>query len=281
MPSAITLELAKRGDATAIATILSHTLPQHYDATASVIRLGNYLSVFIETFSSIEQEPTVRLVYELISELAIDEISTVEINAQHRGDRAMLWTQTIEAPFQATSPFSFPSAMSNPAINLSSFSPERPAPSSATNPLTELGSALTEPSGALVEPINELTELSNPLTEPSSALVEPKNQTDTRLANEDWSSLQTVLQRPEIVAMMAMALLLVFWDAYMEWMEETETQSFSGRKLAQRLGVSSSTISRYKERTNFGEWSQTLDPEGIAWNYNGKAFVPREAIGEG
>lgn len=229
MPSANPLELAKQGDPTAIATILSYTVAQRYDATASVIRLGNYLSVFIETVSSVEQEVVVRLVYEVISELAIEEISTVEINAHHRGDRAMLWTQTIEAPF------SFISTLSNPAIDQSSLSPERLAPATGT-------------------------------------LVEQKKPMDSA-AYEEWNVRQTILQRPEIVAMMAIALMLVFWDAYLEWMAEAETQSLSGRQLALRLGVSSSTISRYKERTNFGEWSQTLDPEGIGWGYVGKGFV--------
>ncbi|MCY7390882.1 MAG: hypothetical protein LH647_05085 [Leptolyngbyaceae cyanobacterium CAN_BIN12] len=243
MPSANPLELAKQGDPTAIATILSYTVAQRYDATASVIRLGNYLSVFIETVSSVEQEVIVRLVYEVLSELAIEEISTAEINAHHRGDRAMLWTQTIEAPFQATPPFSFISTLSNPAIDQSSLSLKRLAPATGT-------------------------------------LVEQKKPMDSA-AYEEWNSQQTILQRPEIVAMMALALMLVFWDSYMEWMAEAETQSLSGRQLAHRLGVSSSTISRYKERTNFGEWSQTLDPQGIAWSYTGKGFMQKEARGEG
>ncbi len=235
MSSANPLELAKQGDPTVIAAILNHRLDQHYDSTASVIRLGDYLSVFIETASRIEQETTVQLVYAVFSELAIDDISTVEISAQPQGDRAILWTQTLEAPFNATPAFSVVGTISNPAIDLSS--------------------VLTESSEALVP----------------MALVESKKQIDVT-APEDWNSLQTVLQRPEIVAMMAIALLLVFWDAYMEWMEEAD-QSISGRQLARRLGVSSSTISRYKERTNFGEWSQTLDPDGIGWSYTGKAFV--------
>jgi hypothetical protein len=243
MDSANPLELAKQGDPTAIATLLSYTLSQQGDATASVIRLGNYLSVFIETASSVEQGATVRLVYEVISELAIDDISIVEVNAHHQGDRALLWTQTLEAPFTATQPWSGVSTLSNSAIDLS-MSPDR-SKSFATE-----------------------------------TLIEPKTQVDPAIA-EDWSTLQPILQRPEIVAMMAIALILVFWDAYMEWMAEAEIQSLSGRQLAHRLGVSSSTISRYKERQNFSEWSQTLDPQRITWSYTGKRFVPKEARGEG
>ncbi len=236
MPSANPLELAKQGDPDAIAAILNYALFQHYSASTSVIRLGDYLSVFVETASRIEQEATARLVNQVLSELAIAEILTVEINAQQRGDRGLLWTQTLKAPFNATPAFSSISPLPNPGID-SNLSSER--------------------SAALVP----------------MAWIEPKSQRDPA-ANEDGNSLQTVLQRPEIVAMVAMALLLVFWDTYMEWMDEAETQSISGRQLARHLGVSSSTISRYKERSNFSEWSQTLDPEGIAWVYTGKAFVP-------
>ncbi|MEX0270901.1 hypothetical protein AB3R30_17300 [Leptolyngbyaceae cyanobacterium UHCC 1019] len=236
MDSANPLELAKQGDPAAISALLSYTLSQQYDATASVIRLGDYLSVFIETASSVEQEATVRLVYEVINELAMEEISTVEIKARHQGDRAILWAQTLEMPSQEASAFSLINTLPDSAIAQSSLSIE----------------------GSNVLATRSLTEL--------------KTQMGST-AQEDQSTLQAVLQRPEIVAMVAMALLLVFWDAYLEWMDEAETQSLSGRQLAYRLGVSSSTISRYKERTNFGEWSQALDPDGIAWSYTGKGFM--------
>ncbi|MBI4783272.1 MAG: hypothetical protein HY785_18420 [Oscillatoriophycideae cyanobacterium NC_groundwater_1537_Pr4_S-0.65um_50_18] len=39
-------------------------------------------------------------------------------------------------------------------------------------------------------------------------------------------------------------------------------------ELAQRLGVSKSTISVYKIREDFTEWTKTKDPQGIAWIYN-------------
>ncbi len=39
-------------------------------------------------------------------------------------------------------------------------------------------------------------------------------------------------------------------------------------ELAQRLGVSKSTISIYKTRETFTEWTREKDPQGIAWVYN-------------
>jgi hypothetical protein len=246
MPSANTLELAKQGDSAAIATILSYTLSQHYDATASVIRLGDYLSVLIQTSLSVEQGSTVRLIDDIFGALAIDDISTIEINAQDRGDRAMLWTQTLTAPFNGTPSFSLISPMSNPTIDL---------PSDLPNLLVQNPEAVSI----------------------ADESIDPVQPIIPSLTDKDWNdSLQSILQRPEIVAMIAVAIVLVLWDSYLDWMDEVDAAAISGRQLAQRLGVSSSTISRYKERTNFGEWSQALDPEGMGWVYTGKGFVQRE-----
>jgi hypothetical protein len=41
-------------------------------------------------------------------------------------------------------------------------------------------------------------------------------------------------------------------------------------ELAERLGVSKSTISLYKQRDDFSEWSQSRDPQGVAWTYQPK-----------
>ncbi|MDY6781325.1 MAG: hypothetical protein SW833_02015 [Cyanobacteriota bacterium] len=48
--------------------------------------------------------------------------------------------------------------------------------------------------------------------------------------------------------------------------------------LAKRLNVKDYKISRYKSNDDFSEWSQNLDPDGIAWKYlpEDKLFVPQE-----
>ncbi|WP_445925358.1 hypothetical protein [Leptodesmis sp.] len=65
MPSPNTLDLAKQGDPEAIATILTYHLTQRYNMTASVIRLGNYLSVLVEAAFPPDQDTMVGLVQEL------------------------------------------------------------------------------------------------------------------------------------------------------------------------------------------------------------------------
>ncbi len=53
-------------------------------------------------------------------------------------------------------------------------------------------------------------------------------------------------------------------------------------ELAKRLDVHSSTVGKRKSDPDFSEWSQSRDPEGIAWEYSPdtKEFVPmREKLG--
>lgn len=127
-----------------------------------------------------------------------------------------------------------------------------------------------------------MSELMHPLTPPANLepTVPPAAAIDAPASNANWD-LKNLLQRPEMVALLAFALILLFWDTYMDWMAADDfTQPITGVKLARRLGISPSTLSRYKGRSNFSEWSQDLDPDGIAWVYEGKGFVPR-LIGNG
>jgi len=42
----------------------------------------------------------------------------------------------------------------------------------------------------------------------------------------------------------------------------------STASLAQRLKVTSQAITRRRTKSDFGQWTQAQDPEGIAWNYH-------------
>jgi len=50
-------------------------------------------------------------------------------------------------------------------------------------------------------------------------------------------------------------------------------------ELARRLDVHASTVGKRKADPDFAEWSQTRDPDGIAWIYQAqnKAFIPADA----
>lgn len=56
------------------------------------------------------------------------------------------------------------------------------------------------------------------------------------------------------------------------------SQSLIQAELAKRLDVHSSTVGKRKSDPDFSEWSQSRDPEGIAWKYSAKTkeFVPLE-----
>lgn len=51
---------------------------------------------------------------------------------------------------------------------------------------------------------------------------------------------------------------------------------FTQASLAKRLGVSPSLISQQKDKEGFSEWSQSRDPDGVAWRYDSqsKQFYP-------
>lgn len=50
-------------------------------------------------------------------------------------------------------------------------------------------------------------------------------------------------------------------------------------ELAKRLDINPSTLGRRKSEPDFSQWSQSKDPDGIAWKYlsDSKLFVPVEA----
>ncbi|MEO0688083.1 MAG: hypothetical protein AAFY76_24245, partial [Cyanobacteria bacterium J06649_11] len=50
--------------------------------------------------------------------------------------------------------------------------------------------------------------------------------------------------------------------------------SLTGAALARRLDVSPSTLRHKKTARNFGKWTLGHDPDGIAWHYDGKKFIP-------
>lgn len=52
--------------------------------------------------------------------------------------------------------------------------------------------------------------------------------------------------------------------------EKKVIQSLIQSELAKRLDVHASTIGKHKSDPDFPEWSQSKDPEGIAWKYSAK-----------
>jgi len=61
-------------------------------------------------------------------------------------------------------------------------------------------------------------------------------------------------------------------------LEQSASQSLIQGELAKRLDVHSSTVGKHKSDPDFPQWSQSRDPEGIAWEYSPttKEFSPIE-----
>jgi len=60
--------------------------------------------------------------------------------------------------------------------------------------------------------------------------------------------------------------------------EAKDSRSLIQAELAKRLDVHSSTVGKRKSDPDFSEWSQSRDPEGIAWEYSllTREFLPVE-----
>ncbi|NEP09834.1 MAG: hypothetical protein F6K14_06350 [Symploca sp. SIO2C1] len=64
--------------------------------------------------------------------------------------------------------------------------------------------------------------------------------------------------------------------------EQPTSQSLIQGELAKRLDVHSSTVGKHKSDPDFPQWSQSRDPQGIAWEYSAKTkeFSPIEQTEE-
>ena len=124
------------------------------------------------------------------------------------------------------------------------------------------------------EPVPPLSQ--NLLTEatPTQAALIPMDTSSLAQHSDsaltESSEIPDFLKRPESIVFVFMTTLFVFWGAYLSLLDEFAPEaSLSCRHLSQRLGVSKSTVRKRKRQRDFSEWSKSLDPEGLAWIYQG------------
>lgn len=142
-----------------------------------------------------------------------------------------------------------------------------------SEPLFELESeSFTSQDPELIEPpiqkelISTKSEFSTsdspePL-EPSEE-TEQKSSVNTSSTSEVEADVEAIAERDDLWAESA--------DK-----EQNASQGLIQAELAKRLDVHSSTIGKRKSDPDFSEWSQSRDPEGIAWEYSSetKEFLP-------
>lgn len=113
------------------------------------------------------------------------------------------------------------------------------------------------------------TALSDQLPAVNYSLATASQADGSLTLADDW------LKKPEAVILVAFAFLVIIWQAYLDLSEAVGSEDFlSGKKLAERLGVSYSTVNRRKLQEDFGAWSRNLDPDSIGWVYSKGRFLP-------
>lgn len=166
-----------------------------------------------------------------------------------------------------------------PPATVADAEPETPA----ANPWDNLPDPVVEPdlegtqptlSEKLAEPFPALTPPATPATIPSdqkSPIPEPIKEP----APSPSPELQSWLQKPEALVLVLFSVVFVLWQAYISLLDEVAPQgSLSNRALAERLGVSPTTLRQRRAAEDFPQWSQALDPDGISWAYQKGVFVP-------
>ncbi|HIK41646.1 hypothetical protein [Thermoleptolyngbya sp. M55_K2018_002] len=88
--------------------------------------------------------------------------------------------------------------------------------------------------------------------------------------------LSDLWQRPEAVIFVAYLIAVIIWQLYVDLTADSASQKsgWTATALARRLGTSRTTLSRRKYQEDFSAWTQSLDPDGLAWMYVGPRFSP-------
>lgn len=257
------LLLARQGDPKVIAALMNHTTRARGIVT-HVVRRDACLYVLLEAEKIPHQQMMVNFVRDGLQRLAVESIDTIKVYGRRIGENTVAWNHEIQLQPGHTSESSLeiqvtqdPQPSSDPQIVSTDVAATSPAtPTSEQVDQTEVDDASQAIQADQFQA--ELSEADVPLPDFSEAAID-----------SDW------LERPEALVLIVFASLFILWQVYLDLLEEADSEGFSNRKLAQRLGVSYSTIIRRKEREDFSTWSQNLDPDGIAWVYADGKFVPQ------
>ena len=114
----------------------------------------------------------------------------------------------------------------------------------------------------------------------TSSPLEPSEE-ETSLSSDSASSIVEVEADQETPTDSKPNYAEAFQDKEDSWTEQSDNQQQASKsliqaELAKRLDVHSSTVGKRKSDTDFSEWSQSRDPDGIAWKYSPETreFLP-------
>jgi hypothetical protein len=281
MASPEVLSLAKKGDPVAIATLMNQ-VTQPRGISVRVKAQEDCLHLLFEAEQIPKQTTAVSFVRSSLDILKINTLKTAMVYGRQQGNHHTSWHETVQlqplfempaAPISESLPEESPSVEPETREETDN---DRSIPSNPhVTDLTPSASVISD-----IEPVSSLRQNlsaeaipieATPVMETSSSLVK---QPDAFLAER---STPDYLKRPEAVVFVAFATMMLFWEAYLALLDELAPEtSLSCRQLAERLKVSKKTVRHRKRQEGFGEWSQSLDPEGIAWVYqSGGLYAPK------
>ncbi|NEP52505.1 MAG: hypothetical protein F6K65_28385 [Moorea sp. SIO3C2] len=143
--------------------------------------------------------------------------------------------------------------------------------------------------------LGSIFDESEPSLEPESEpSLEPESESNTsqatpslevQLQKDDFSSsdIPKLLETPKSQESVASKLAAFTGDASGDQKKRVKKkqdkkvyQPLIQAELAKRLDVHSSTVGKRKSDADFSQWSQSKDPDGIAWEYSSqrKEFLP-------
>ncbi|NJR38916.1 MAG: hypothetical protein HC781_08860 [Leptolyngbyaceae cyanobacterium CSU_1_4] len=224
----------------------------------------NALHLLFEGEPTPEQPIAVSFVRSSIEVLNIHSLKTITVYGRQKNSLHLAWHEVIQSQFHFE-----PSLTTPDSADLDLSAPEKTEASlfDSKVELSETELSDTEPIPPLSQ--NLRTEVHpNPLAlvlmDTSSLAPRPTSALAEKPESSDY------LKRPEAIVVIFITTLLVFWETYLSLLSELAPEnSLSSRQLSQRLGVSKSTVRKRKRLAGFSEWSKSLDPEGMAWTYQG------------
>jgi hypothetical protein len=258
MASPEVLSLAKQGDPAAIATLMNH-VTQPLGISVQVRYQNDRLHLLFEGEPAPEPHIAVSFVRSSIDILKIHSLKTIKVYGRQKQSHHYSWQEVIQSQsyfeLSPTLPLTEQQAIDEMSHSIGSLLLDPTSAISDTDPIPPLSQNL----------MTEATLNQSVLSPMTSSLAK---RSDSALAKT--SEIPDYLKGHESVMLIFLTTLTVFWETYLSLLDEFAPEtSLSCRQLSQRLGVSKSTVRRRKRQAGFSEWSKSLDPDGMAWTYQG------------
>lgn len=270
--------LAQEGHPIAIATLFNY-ITRSYGTKTRVQRQGDRLHILIEATLLPDPQASIEFVQSSIKDLNVQHITTVTVYGRRQGERLPGWQQTIHLADGLTDDLT-DNLTDNQTGDLAEFQAKTALNSPDLSDQSVRSSAIHpgHASFTSIKPVEVAPVEVKPVEPAPVDLLAPFPAVPPPFLPMEASEIPDILKRPQAIVLIVFAALLIFWDAYTSLLEEDDvvpTAALSTSQLARRLQTSNTTIRNRKRLNNFSDWTQTLDPDGIAWIYRKGVYIPR------